>query len=479
MFGSWFTWLTILLIVSIAFVIIIDDGDSQSKLIWLLIVSVFPIIGLIFYLLLGINQRNNWYFRKNHQRYFEFLQKNMTPELRDFLFNNNHRNNIPEKFRPLLNIGQSDMQSPTVCDADDVQIITSGQQKYQLLMQDLANAKHSIHLEYFRFGKDESSRAVLDMLIKKAHEGVEVRFIYENIVNPPIPPKYFRRLRKEGIEVIDFTNTRFDLLRFICSLNYRDHRKIVVIDGKIGYTGGMNINDNYFHKWRDTHLRITGNAVATLQYIFFDSWFMAEGELDKPFINYFPMVAQPARTGKHTAQLIADAPEMKWPIIQMTQEWLLQNAKQYMYFQTPYLAPPTAFLHAIQTAALSGIDVRIMVPKKNDTPLMRLINRSHYSSLLQAGVKIYERSGEFIHSKTYIVDDEVCSVGSANMDNRSLTMCYELNTQFFDKQLALQSKQIFFEDLKQCRQVDIEAWKKYAKWRKVQYGFARILAPLM
>ncbi len=479
MFGSLLTWLTILLIISIALVIIIDDGDSQSKLIWLLIVSIFPIVGLIFYLLLGINQRNNWYFRKNHQRYYEYLQKNLTPELREFLFNKKHQENISEEYRPLLNIAQSDVQTPTVSDADEVEIITSGKRKYQLLMQDIANAKHSIHLEYFRFGKDESSRAVLDMLIKKAQEGVEVRFIYENIVNPPISPKYFRRLRKEGIEVINFTNTRFDLLRFICSLNYRDHRKIVVIDGKIGYTGGMNINDNYFHKWRDTHLRLTGNAVAALQYIFFDSWFMAEGELKKPFNDYFPMLNRQPHKGKRTIQLIADAPEMKWPILQMTQEWLLDNAKKYMYFQTPYLAPPAALLHTIQTAALSGIDVRIMVPKKNDTPLMRLINRSHYSSLLQAGVKIYERSGEFIHAKTYIVDDEVCSVGSANMDNRSLTMCYELNTQLFDQQLAQESKQTFFEDMKQCEEIKLEAWSKYAKWRKVQYGFARILAPLM
>lgn len=274
------TVLYILLILSVFTIILVDRGDSGRKFAWLLVIAVLPVVGLVLYLMFGINYRHHWIFNRRHQRYRDIFEAGTTPELNRILFGHDNESAIREEFRPLAKLLGAESY-PSVTSGNDVEIITSGQRKFDLLREDILAAKDSIHIEYFHFGNDKGSKAIKRLLMQKAREGVKVRFLYENIANFPIASAYYNNMRKAGVEVVKFTNPRMHVLDLATKLNYRNHRKIVVIDGKIGYTGGMNINDHYFRQWRDTHMRLTGDAVAVLQYTFLDSWLTGGGTIDK------------------------------------------------------------------------------------------------------------------------------------------------------------------------------------------------------
>ena len=365
------------------------------------------------------------------------------------------------------------------------------------------------------------------MLMQKAREGVKVRFIHENIANIVIRPKYYNEMKEAGVEVEKFTKPRWPLVNLVTQLNYRDHRKIVVIDGKIGYTGGMNISDDYFVRWRDTHMRITGNAVAGLQYSFLNSWITADGKVDNDFSKYFPMCkdseeADATLTDKtrknidtefidtendtegngiaealakapiqsldmnfklkgmdKLIQIVPDEPESRWPNIHMGAVWAVQHAKKYIYIQTPYFVPPEPMLQALQSAALSGVDVRVMVPKKADLFFMGPANRSYFTECLEAGIKIYERSGRFIHSKTFVSDDYLSEIGSANMDFRSFNLDYELNAYIYDVTAAKVNKAIFLKDMEASKEVKLEEWEQRPWYQKFSQKVIRLFAALL
>ena len=332
-------------------------------------------------------------------------------------------------------------------------------------------------MEYFHFGADKGSREVRDMLIKKAQEGVKVKFINENVANMPIIHRYYSSMKKGGVEVIRFTNVHHLLGDFLTKLNYRNHRKIVVIDGKIGYTGGMNINDHYFRQWRDTHLRIEGDAVASLQFIFLNSWVISGGKRDEPYSFYFPE-ADPQEDNR-LVQIIADEPGLNFHPIETSYEWALLHAKDYFYIQTPYFVPSKPVLSALKAAALSGVDVRIMIPMHADTFFMGPANKSFFQECLSSGIRIFLRDGEFMHAKTFVTDDYLSCVGTANVDNRSFSLNYEDNAYLYDRELALECKAIFENDLKQCEEVTIEdvvAWKWYQRFPQ---WLIRQAAPLL
>ncbi len=521
-----------LLLLSTVMVIIFDDGDSGRKVAWLLIISILPGFGLLLYVLFGINYRHHWFFKRMHQKSIDAFEEGINPEIYRLLFRKTGETMVDSRFSPLARLLNT-QPSTTVTNDNDVEIITSGARKFELLMDDLRNAKEDIHMEYFLFGKDEGSKKIRKLLMQKAKEGVRVRFIYENVANFPISPLYYSDMRKAGVEVVKFTNPRNHLINFITKLNYRNHRKIVVIDNKIGYTGGMNIGDRYFHVWRDTHMRLTGNAVAGLQYIFLDSWITAGGSLDHPLKHYFPqsrphfsdegkkweekdslgqleeqeipvvrnehdpgiatvqkpfspeLLAQADPAGKQVllknrlVQIVPDEPDSKWPLIQMSYEWILSNTKDYIYLQTPYFVPPESILFALKSAALRGVDVRLMVPAKADSFYMGPVNKAYFEECLKAGIKIYEREGEFIHSKTFVADDYLSCIGTANMDFRSFNINYEVNTYIYDHEAALLNKALFVKDMEKCRQVDLEGWSRRGWGRRFVQNILRLFAPLL
>lgn len=496
-----------LLIVSVILLILVDNGDSGRKFAWLLVIAVLPVVGLVLYFMFGINYRHHWIFNRRHERYRAIFEAGTTPELNSLLFGHLNEGKVREDFRPLarlLGVGAY----PSVTSGNDIEVITTGRRKFELLSRDILEAKESIHIEYFHFGNDKGSNAIKELLMQKAREGVKVRFLYENIANFPIRTKYYNTMRKAGVEVVKFTNPRMHLLDFVTTLNYRNHRKIVVIDGKIGYTGGMNINDRYFNLWRDTHLRITGDAVATLQYTFLDSWLTGGGTIDKNLAEYYPMVAQdgsPAEAGAEKpaaqpatqqeteidfrnnhpvlkdklVQIVPDEPDLPMPILQMSYEWALQHAKRYIYLQTPYFVPAEPVMDALKTAALCGADVRLMLPEVADNLIMRPANKAFYEETLKAGVRIFLRQGEFIHSKTFVCDDYLTSIGSANLDFRSFSINYEVNAYIYDEQTALMNKGIFISDLKQCRELTLEEWSARPWHSRLLESLIRLFAPLL
>lgn len=444
----------------------------MNKIVW--IVLILAGVALLFWLVFGINWRSKQNYDRKHHLLRSRMQAEDTEELRRLLFSNGLTMRVEQRFQPLTMLlargGRPSVSLSTP------QIITSGKDKYNMLMSDLICAKESIHMEYFHFGIDKSSRKIRQVLMEKARQGVKVRFINENIANWPIPNCYFRSMRKAGVEVVNFSDSRFSLLRFLMTLSYRDHRKIVVIDNRIGYTGGMNINDHYFYQWRDTHLRLTGEAVASLQYAFLDTWLASGGQLHSAVNSFFFHLDKPScgQSLGTLTQVTPDDPTSPDPVLLTAYEWILNHAQKYVWFQSPYIAPPPSLISAMRNAAQRGVDVRVMVPEHCDTAIMRPINKSYYAELTEAGVQFYVRSGEFMHSKTIVCDDYLSCVGSANLDYRSFGIDYEINTFFYDRAVALRQKQIFENDLPICRLV-IAAEAHPTPWQRLM----RHLAPIV
>ena len=444
----------------------------MNKIVW--IVLILAGVALLFWLVFGINWRSKQNYDRKHHLLRSRMQAEDTEELRRLLFSNGLTMRVEQRFQPLTMLlargGRPSVSLSTP------QIITSGKDKYNMLMSDLICAKESIHMEYFHFGIDKSSRQIRRMLMAKARQGVKVRFINENIANWPIPNCYFRSMRKAGVEVVNFSDSKFSLLRFLMTLSYRDHRKIVVIDNRIGYTGGMNINDHYFYQWRDTHLRLTGEAVASLQYAFLDTWLASGGQLHSAVNSFFFHLDKPScgQSLGTLTQVTPDDPTSPEPVLLTAYEWILNHAQKYVWFQSPYIAPPPSLISAMRNAAQRGVDVRVMVPEHCDTAIMRPINKSYYAELTEAGVQFYVRSGEFMHSKTIVCDDYLSCVGSANLDYRSFGIDYEINTFFYDRAVALRQKQIFENDLPICRLV-IAAEAHPTPWQRLM----RHLAPIV
>ena len=431
-------------------------------------------VAVLLWLVFGINWRSSRNYERKHRRLHTRMQAEDTEALQRLLFSNSLTMRVEQRFRPLVMLLAKDGR-PGVA-VSDVEIITSGRRKHDLLIGDILNAKESIHMEYYHFGIDKSSRRIRRLLMAKARQGVKVRFINENIANWPIPNLYFRSMRKAGVEVVNFSDSRFSLLRFLLTLSYRDHRKIVVIDNRIGYTGGMNINDHYFYQWRDTHLRLTGEAVASLQYAFLDTWLAAGGQLYSAVNSFFFHLDKPS-SGQSLGtltQVTPDDPTSPEPVLQTAYEWILNHAQSYVWFQSPYIAPPPSLISAMRNAAQRGVDVRVMVPEHCDTAIMRPINKSYYAELTEAGVQLYVRSGEFMHSKTLVCDDYLSCVGSANLDYRSFGIDYEINTFFYDREVALRQKQLFVDDLPICHLLS-SAEVRTTPWQRLM----RHLAPIV
>ena len=476
----------VLLLAGTFILILTDDSKSSEKIAWAMVLILVPIVGFVLYLLFGINFRRPQYRQRRHKTALQKLRDTEDGILSDLLEGEGCLDEVKEDYRDLARLLQRGGASP-VSGGNEVEILTDGKLKIDMLMDDIRAAKEYIHMEYFYFRKGESGRKVKELLMQKAREGVKVRFIYENIANFDVPPHFYLEMRKAGVEVIRFTPAMSSLLTIAAKLNYRDHRKIVIIDGRIGYTGGMNISDDYYNLWRDTHLRLTGNALAGLQSEFLDAFLTSGGMLSdedcctvEGMSRLFPQTATYKEAHAPTlVQTLPGDPDTQWPFLSMSIEWALYHARDYVCLQTPYLIPPDGVREALKAAALRGVDVRLMVPRKADVSIITPINRSYFKELMDSGVKIYEKFGSFIHSKTFVADDYLSVVGSANLDYRSLELSYEFNTYIYDTAIAKESRAIFDGDLTECKQLLPEDWVRIRWYKKLWYDLWRLLSPLL
>lgn len=463
----------IILIVSTVILILTENSNSGKTVAWLLILMILPGVGLILYYLFGYDVRRN---DKSHENYLIFRDKineiasdalkNKLSEMTDSVL-------LRPEYSQLADLLKNSNDSEVIS-GSEIEIITSGQRKLEALIEDIKNARHHIHFEYFYFRRDENCRYIRELLMQKAREGVKVRFIYENIANIDISARYYTKMCEAGVEVLAFT--KFGLPWIRRQLNYRDHRKIVVIDGNIGYTGGMNIGDDYFVKWRDTHMRIVGNGVIGLQYNFLHAWYESGGSLPEHLDPYFPVSDVYAG---NLLQVVPYAPDSRFPFLLMGNVWAAENAREYIYIQTPYYMPPDSQLQSLKSAALRGVDVRLMLSRKSDIFFMDPATQSYYEETLRAGVRIYEIQDKFSHAKCMVVDDYLSIMGSANMDFRSFDLSFELNTYFYDENIALENKAIFFDDMEDCKEITLEEWLERPWYKKLLQSVMRLVSPLL
>lgn len=457
-------------IIGTILVVVTENRNPHKTLAWVLVLIFIPAIGLIFYYIFGENTRKK---RKVNIRFEDFAADLYHDLIDEGIKIEDHKSLLPEEAVSLANLLEQSYNSRLYY-GSDIEIITSGERKFQALIEDLENAKHHIHMEYFNFNKDETGIKVKEILMRKASEGVRVRFIYENLANIGTLPRFYYEMRKSGVQVIPFTKITLPWSRR--KLNYRNHRKIVVIDGKIGYTGGMNVGNEYAREWRDTHIRILGEGVYALQANFLFFWITSGGKPVSHYRDYFPATR---KYSDNLIQIVPESPDAQWPYLLYATTDLVSNTNKYLYIQTPYYMPTEPVLQALQTAALKGVDVRIMLSRRSDFRFMDFASNSYYEESLKAGIRIYENQHRFIHAKTMVSDDFISVIGSANLDFRSLELSYEINTYIYDRELALLNKGIFIKDMEECKEILPEEWRKRPWWHKFLESVMKLFSPLL
>lgn len=464
--------------IPVAFMIVLEKRSPYKTIAWILILVLLPIIGLIFYLFFGQEYRKQKLFSRKGIKSLNNLRKLSSKQMREIEQTQLKLNkDIREKeniIRLLLNNSDSLLTT-----GNELKILKNGAETFDAILHAIQNARHHIHLEYYIFSDDKIGNKVKDLLIEKSKEGVEVRIIIDDVGSWSLSNNFIDDLRNNQIEIYPFMEVRFP--RLTSKMNFRNHRKIAIIDGKIGFTGGINIADRYSEglknigHWRDTHLQITGDAVASLQVIFAADWYFVINE-NLNGNKYFPKFSESAGT---PVQISTSGPDSDWKNIEQAFFAAITNAKKTIYLTTPYLMPPIPILSALETAALSNVDVRIIIPEKSDALTPKWCSFSFVEKLLEAGIKVYFYKNGFTHSKYMVVDDVFSTIGTTNLDFRSMETNFEVNAFIYENEFTQKLKTIFFDDLKNCREIKLKEWQKRPWHFKLKESLAHIVAPML
>lgn len=451
--------------------VLMDNRQPAKTMAWMLVLMFIPFLGIILYIFFGQNTRKE---RKIWQQSLDQLTKRSMLEFveqKDF--------NIPEEYRTISNLFMNQNLALPFKN-NEVEIYTSGYDFFPSLLMEIGKAEHHIHIDTFIISDDPLGRIIADALIDKAKQGVEVRLIYDDVGSWRTPNSFFTRMRNEGVEVYAFMPVRFPA--FTSRVNYRNHRKICVIDGEVGFIGGMNIARRYVQgtpkqSWRDTHVKLTGAAVYGLQRAFLVDWYFVSKVLITER-SYYPEII--IGQNNSLVQVVTSSPTSLWPEIEQGYVRILTNAKHYVYMETPYFLPTDPILFAMRVAALSGVDVRLMIPYETDTKVVEWASRSYVIEASKAGVKILLYRKGFNHSKLLVSDDAMATIGSTNVDFRSFENDFEANAFFYDKKIALQVKEVFLADQKDS--IDLDDVRRFIKkpfLQRLWESFVRLLSPLL
>lgn len=450
-------------------IVLLDNRNPVKTMAWVLVLVFLPVVGLAFYFFFGRNTRKE---RLISKKGFSRLSKRPMAEYQaqEALGDFTGRNQLIPFFHRVSNA--------LPFEGNDVQVFTDGYSMYQELFRRIAKAKHHIHLEFYIFENDAVGRLLRDLLIDKAREGVSVRLLYDDVGCWDVNPMFYDEMLCEGIEVRSFLKVRFP--QFTSKVNYRNHRKLAIIDGKVGFIGGMNIALRYLKGvpwgvWRDTHICLKGKAVYGIQTAFLTDWFAVDRTL-LTSAQYFPKMDT---VGTSVVQIVTSDPVGEWHDIMLGLVKAISCAQRYIYVETPYFLPTEQVMAAFQTAALSGVDVRLMIPKKADAFITHKGTMSYLDELMKSGVKVYFYRAGFLHSKLWVADDEWASVGSTNLDFRSFEHNFEANAFFYDEKTVCAMKEIFLEDMKKCMTLSQKIWDKRSFKNKIVESVVRLLAPLL
>lgn len=467
--------------ITVAFTVILiiqQKGDPLKTISWILVVFLLPIAGIILY----------FFFGKNYRKEKIFSRKGLIDLEQMRLLSDDQFVNLPhkdiflsDKVRSKINIMRLLLNSSKslLTEKNKVDVLQNGRATFDSIIEAIEGAKHHIHLEYYIIDDDHIGNLIRKLLIKKVQEGVKVRFIYDDVGCWSLPKHFVDSMTDAGIEIYPFLPVRFPLLTN--KINYRNHRKIVVVDGKIGFVGGLNIADRYLQGseelgiWRDMHLRLEGEAVNSLQVIFLVDWYFVSEEIVKGE-DYFPAVEVDEH---HFVQITASGPDSDWASIMQAYFAAISSAKSTIYISTPYFMPNESILTALKTASLSGLDVRIMLPARSDSKMVFWSSRSYVNELLEAGIRIYFYEKGFPHSKLLLVDGVLSSIGTANMDIRSFDQNFEVSALIYDEAITLDLQRSYLTDLQQSTEIKSDAWEKRSRWDSVKESVARIFSPLL
>ncbi len=472
-----------LVVIGVTIRIIYDTRNPVKTLGYLLLVIFLPLVGIFFYFSFGVNYRKQKLYNKkiiNDDALFESAKQKVID------FSNNqisaHQQLLGDKssLAQMMLMGSWSAITPV----EDLKLLVNGEAKFPEVLDILEKARNHIHIAYYIYADDEIGNRIKDILIQKAREGVKVRFIYDDFASHQLGKRMVKELRSAGIEVFPFYKIR--LLLLANRMNYRNHRKIIVVDGEYGFIGGINVDDRYINTgrnklfWRDTHLKIKGQAVAGLQYVFISDWNFCANQHVEISGHYFP---EPAVTCKERpdslVQIVNSGPDSEQADIMMAYMGAISSARRRVYITTPYFIPNETVMNSMKFAALKSVDIRLLVPGISDSLLVNAASCSNYQELMEVGVRIYRYQKGFVHAKTMVVDDNMSIVGTANMDIRSYDLNFEINALVYDRAVNEELTEVFMNDLQNSTELNPEEWRNRSKWRKFGETLARLVSPLL
>ena len=463
--------LYVLTVLAVVVVVLSENRNPVKSMAWMLVLVLLPIVGLVVYFIFGRSLKGMKLISRSHLR--ELRRMNDFPEAVQL------EEGLSDSSRQLISLVNK-LTENHLFKGHDIQVFTTGEGKFETMLRDIEQAREFIHLQYFILENDLTGRRLIELLQRKAREGVRVRVLYDYVGSFYMRPKVLKQMRAAGIDVHPFMELTFT--QFFLRLNWRNHRKIVVIDGRIGYVGGMNIADRYVsgtrkeQAWRDTHLRLEGEAVVALQYSFAIDWDYTTRELlNMPPKRFVPPTDRPS----YLMQMVNSGPTSRWNNISFVFLKAVTLAKHSLYIQTPYFLPSDPLLKAIQSAALAGVDVRLIIPRRPDSNMLRHATGSYIKECLQAGVKIYFYEPTMMHAKMVIVDDEFVTTGSTNFDFRSFEHNFEFNALVYSKEFNREMKAIFEDDLTRSTRVSMGKWKQRPLAQKALESVMRLIAPIL
>lgn len=472
------TILYFLTVVFIAFLIILENRNPVKTISWILVLVLLPFAGIVIYLFFGQEYRKTKMYSRKGLKDLERL-RNLTMEQLDNLPDNHLK--LSEQLytkKRLMNLMLSNSNA-ILTNNNEIQILRNGEETFPEIFRTIENARHHVHLEYYIIEDDRIGNYLRELLISKAKEGVEVRLIFDDVGSWELKKKFIRSMSDAGVMVDCFMKVRFPMLT--SRVNYRNHRKILVVDGETAFVGGLNFADRYqdgvpgIGPWRDTHLKVTGGGATALQIIFMADWYFVSKEILKGN-EYF----KPFESGNgKLVQMTASGPDSDWESISQAYFSAIATANDYVYISTPYLMPTGDIVTALKTSALGGVDVRIIVPGLSDAITPKWGTNSYIEELVESGVKVYFYRGGFTHSKVIIADGIFSSVGTANLDFRSLETNFEVNAMIYDPEIAGILAGQFLDDQEKSELVILEEWQKRPRINKIKESFARILSPML
>lgn len=458
------------IVISCVVVVVSENKNPIRALSWTLALLFLPIVGVVFYLFFGRSLKGHAMVSRKVRR--KLLERSR-PKQHSF---ENDRLTV-DQIR-MIKLAHNLCHAHLDC-GNSVEIFTDGHTKFERLKEDIRNARSFIFIQYYIYSDDRLGNEITDLLAEKVRQGVMVKVLYDHVGSFSTRNRFFARMRRLGIDSHPFFRVTFRKLAN--RINWRNHRKIVVIDGRIGYIGGMNIADRYVDVapggriWRDTHLRLEGPVIESLMYSFAIDWNFLRPDADVQPIT----VMEYERAGDVDMQLVTSGPVDKWNNLVLCFQQAIASARKRIYIQTPYFLPTDALLKALQGAALSGVDVRVMLPEKTDSVLLGYGSRSYIDDCLKSGVKVYLFTPGMLHAKTMVIDDDFVTTGSVNFDFRSFENNFEANLLIYSESVNRQMRDIFFHDLSACRKLTLSNWRVRPLTQRIVESLVRLFAPIL